>query len=86
MLLHVLLDIPRTGPRTTVSCAETLLKQQCKQILTCCRWGRAQPHCTARNHLGWCSACLYYEVLPCSCASLSHSCLPTGSTTEGLTG
>lgn len=53
MLLHgCLLDIPKTGLRTTVSCAETLLKQQCKQTLTCCRCGRAQPNCTARNHLG----------------------------------
>lgn len=56
--------MPKTAPRATVSCAEMLLEHECKQTPTCCRWGRAQPHCTARNHLGWCSGWLCYGVLP----------------------
>lgn len=66
MLLHrCLLAIPRTVLRTTVSHAETLLEQQC------CRWGRAQPHCTARNHLGWCSGWLCYGVHKPVCSPLA---------------
>lgn len=64
LLSGYLLAMPKTAPRATVSCAEMLLEHECKQTPTCCRWERAQPHCTARNHLGWCSGWLCYGVLP----------------------